>query len=328
MKKKIVFILTGGTIAMSVDEDSGGAVPGVDLADTIQNTLDLGEDFEIEIIEFGEYPSPHMDFDKMSELSRIASENLEKDDVTGVVVSHGTDTMEETAYYLELTTNSEKPIVLVGSMRNNSDLGYEGGANIASAIYTAASEDSKNKGVLVVMNDTIHSAYYVTKTHTTAVDTFKSIQFGELGYVSNKKPHYHRNIIERKYYENKRGSEKVGLIKCAAGIGSEIVDYYIENDYKGIVIEGLGAGNVYPKMVDGIKRAVDKDIPVILVSRCPLGSMEPEYAYEGGGRKLLDLGVISGGILLGHKARVKLSILLSNSYTLEEIRKEFENSLA
>lgn len=328
MKKKVIMIFTGGTIAMKVDPDLDAAIPGVGSNEIMNMVKDVERFTDIETIDFGNFPSPHMNPNIMWDLSKVVRENIEREDVTGIVITHGTDTLEETAYFLDLTINSEKPIIVVGSMRNNSELGYDGAANISSAIYTAICPEAKNRGVLVVMNNEIHDARDVTKTNTSSVDTFKSLEYGPLGIVNGNRVFFHRNSIERQFLNGDKIENKVALIKAAAGMESDIIDFYIESGYRGIVIEGLGCGNLPPAMVQGVKRAISKGIPLVLVSRCPTGPVTATYGYEGGGSHLRDIGVIFGGIQSGQKARIKLLIILGITKDMEEVRKIFEDYLA
>lgn len=323
MDNKVLMIFTGGTIAMKIDEKVGGAVPGVDSSDLVKMVEDVSKVTEIETIDFANIPSPHMTPGIMLKLSKVVKDNISREDISGVVITHGTDTLEETAYFLDLTVASEKPIILVGSMRNNSELGYDGAANIASAIYAAISAESKDKGVLVVMNNEIHSAVDVIKTNTVAADTFKSPEFGPLGIVENERPIYYRNLLARDHIETDKIENKVALIKLAAGMEGDIIDFYIERGYKGLVIEALGSGNVPPAVAPGIKKAIDKQIPVVIVSRCITGRVVPAYGYEGGGKQLEDMGVILGGNASGQKARIKLMLILGITDIIDEIKDYF-----
>ncbi|NMA87458.1 MAG: asparaginase, partial [Tissierellia bacterium] len=245
-------------------------------------------------------------------------------DITAVVVTHGTDTLEETAYLLDLTINTEKPVIVVGAMRNSSELGYDGSSNLSAAICTGISKNAKNKGVLVVMNNEVNAASEVTKTNTLSLDTFKSPEFGPLGIVDNDEVIFYRDIVNRQFINTVEIEEKVGLLKTGPGMESDIIDFYIDNGYKGIVIEALGRGNIPPKMIDGIKNAIEKNIPIVMVSRCPTGRVLDTYGYEGGGKHLRDLGVIFGKNLPGQKARIKLMLILSITNNLETIKKLFE----
>ena len=323
MDNKVLMIFTGGTIAMKVDEDIDAAVPGVESNELVSMVKEVNAITDIETIDFANIPSPHMTPNHMLDLAKIVKENIVKDDITGIVITHGTDTLEETAYFLDLMIDTEKPIILVGSMRNNSELGYDGAANIAAAIYTACSPDARGKGVLAVMNDEIHAARFVTKTNTVATDTFKSPEFGPIGVISNGKVLFYMESLKHEHIDTDIIETKVGLIKAVAGMEADIVDFYIDNGYKGLVIEALGCGNLPPAMVDGVKRAIAKDIPVVLVSRCINGAVEPVYGYEGGGSQLQDFGVIFGGNQLGHKARIKLMQILGITNDIDSIREMF-----
>src|SRR5699024_8334271 len=238
------------------------AVPGLESDELVNMVKDVKNFTEIETIDFSNLPSPHMTPDLMLDLAKLVKQNIVREDITGIVITHGTDTMEETAYFLDLMINSEKPLILVGSMRNNSELGYDGAANISAAIYTACSSEAKNKGVLVVMNDEIHAAKYVTKTNTVATDTFKSPELGPIGVFSNGRAVFYMESIKKEHINTEKIENKVALIKTVAGMESDIIDFYLDNNYEGIVIEALGAGNLPPLMLKGVKRAVSKDIAI------------------------------------------------------------------
>ena len=323
MKNKVLMIFTGGTIAMKVDENIDAAVPGVESNELVNMVKDVNSLTDIETIDFANIPSPHMTPNHMMDLAKIVKENIDREDLTGIVITHGTDTLEETAYFLDLMIKSEKPVIVVGSMRNNSDLGYDGAANISSAIYTACSPEAKNKGVLVVMDDEIHAAQYVTKMNTVKTDTFKSPEFGPVGILSNKKVIFYMEGLKKEHIDTDKIENKVALVKSVAGMDSDVLDFYIEKGYKGIVVEALGCGNVPPAMLDGVKRVIDKGIPLVLTSRCLNGAVEPVYGYEGGGKQLLDYGAIMGGNQLGHKLRIKLIQVLGKTNNLDEIKSFF-----
>ena len=185
MKKRIAVIFTGGTISMKVDERLAAAIPALSSEEIMSMVTNIDRIAEIEVITFGSFPGPHMTPDHIWELSSLVKSTISRDDVHGVVITHGTDSLEETAYFLDLNINCEKPIVFVAAMRNSSELGYDGPSNLSSAICTATSEDAKNKGVLIVLNNEVNSARETTKSHTLSLDTFKSLEFGPLGIVDN-----------------------------------------------------------------------------------------------------------------------------------------------
>ena len=324
MSNKIAIIFTGGTISMKIDPRIHAAIPALSSEEIMAMVTNIEKFSDIEIINFANLPSPHITPKKMMELSMLVNKTINRDDITGVVVTHGTDTLEETAYLLDLTVNTEKPIIVVGAMRNSSELGYDGSSNLSAAICTGISKNAKGKGVLVVMNNEVNAASEVTKTNTLSLDTFKSPEFGPLGIVDNDEVIFYRDIVNRQFIDTKEIEEKVGLLKTGPGMGSDIINFYLDKGYKGIVIEALGRGNIPPEMIDGVKDAIEKNIPIVMVSRCPTGRVLDTYGYEGAGKHLRDLGVIFGKNLPGQKARIKLMLILSITNDMETIKNLFE----
>lgn len=324
-KPKVAIIFTGGTISMSVDPRIGAAIPSLSSDEIMSLVTNIDKFAEVESLEFGKLPGPHMDPLKMMELRTLVLKTVQREDICGVIITHGTDTLEETAYLLDLSISCEKPIVVVGAMRNSSELGYDGPSNLAAAVCTVISPHSKNKGVLVVMNNTVNAAGEVTKTNTLGLDTFKSLEFGALGVIDNDRVIYHRNVVNRQHIPTNKIETHVDLIKCAAGMDSKFIKYSVDTGAKGIVIEALGRGNVPPKMLEGVKYATDKGVFVVIVSRCPTGRVLDTYGYEGGGRQLREMGAIFGGDLPGQKARIKLMLALSLTQDMDELRQIMEH---
>ena len=324
MKNKIAMIFTGGTIAMKIDPDLHAAIPALNADEILSMIKNIGDLTELEIINFANLPSPHITPDVMMELYKLTREKLKDETITGVIITHGTDTLEETAYLLDLLLDTQKPVVVVGAMRNLSELGYDGSSNLSAAICTELSPGSLGKGVLVVMNNEVNAASQVTKTNTLSLDTFKSLEFGPLGIVDNDEVIYYRNIPSRQVIPSESIEKKVALIKCVPGMDSDIIDFYLDSGYKGIVVEALGRGNVPPSLVNGIKKSITNDVPVVMVSRCNTGRVLYTYGYEGGGKQLRDIGVIFGGNLPGQKARIKLMVILGYTNKMEKIKELFE----
>lgn len=322
--KTVYVIFTGGTISMERSSKEG-----VNIANGPEKVLDLinsqSNDFKIESIELFMKSSPSITLDDMKTIGDHVTKVLEREDIAGVVITHGTDTLEETAYFLDLYINSPKPIVLTGSMRNISELGYDGPSNLASAILVAQSKYALKKGVLLVMNGEINSAREVTKTHTVALDTFKSLEFGPLGVVDSDNVIFYRDIHFKGDYIHPQELQKmVEIVKAYSGASSNIINYLVNSDVKGIIIEGLGRGNVPPTMLDGIINAINHNIPVILTSRCVKGRVLDTYGYPGGGHNLKELGVIFGENLNSQKARIKLVLALGISNDREYLKKLYE----
>ena len=326
-KNKVAVIFTGGTISMKIDPRIHAAIPALSSEEIMAMVTNISRFADVETINYANIPSPHITPDMMMEIAMLVKETLNRDDITGVVVTHGTDTLEETAYLMDLIIKSDKPVVVVGAMRNSSELGYDGSSNLSAAICTAISKRSRNKGVLVVMNNEVNAASEVTKTNTLSLDTFKSSEFGPLGIVDNDEVIFYRDIISHQFINTTSLENKVSLIKSVPGIESDILDFYIDSGYKGIVIEALGRGNIPPTMISGIKKAISKNIPVVMVSRCPTGRVLDTYGYEGGGKHLRELGVIFGGNLPGQKLRIKLMLAVGLTKDLSEIKAIIEQNL-
>lgn len=325
LKKKIAVIFTGGTISMTVNKDTNAATPSLSSEDIMALVHHIKDFAEVKLIDFSAIPGPHMTPEKMMDLKILVQKQCERADIFGVVITHGTDNLEETAYLLDLTLDTSKPVVVTGSMRNASELGYDGPSNLASAILTAIEDDSFNRGVLVVLNDEINDAREVTKTHTMSLDTFKSLEFGPLGIVDSNHVIYYRNqTFTSTTIDTNTLESDVALIKVASGMDARILDFLVADQTKGIVIEGMGRGNVPPGMMPGIKKAIEANIPVVLVSRNPLGRIMPSYGYEGGGLDLKNTGVILARNLNGQKARIALMLALSKTNKIDEVRTYFE----
>ena len=184
--KRILVLHTGGTIAMEEDKETGVVQPG-EKNPLLKFIPDLEGDVDLIVEDVFHLPSPHMTPSEMLQLQVIIDERVKQDNIHGVVITHGTDTLEETAYFLDITLEKKIPIVLTGAMRSSNEIGSDGLYNFISAIWTACSDESYDKGVLVVMNDEIHTARYVTKTHTTNVATFRTPTFGPIGTIAKER---------------------------------------------------------------------------------------------------------------------------------------------
>ncbi len=322
--KHVALIFTGGTISMKLDAKSHGVIPSLTPNEILHALSGLDEFDNLLIHEFSRKPSPSITLEDMSQIGLIAQNYLNRNDVAGVVVIHGTDTLEETAFYLHCVIQSDKPVVVTGSMKNASEFGYDGVTNLVSSIKVCLSKDSQGKGTLVVMNDTINSALEVTKTHTMSLDTFKSIEFGPLGIIDQGDVIYYRNVAHyREYHLMNKINHDTHLIKAYAGMTSEFIDYLVKNGARGIVIEALGRGNLPPSMLPSIDNAINKNVVIVLVSRCYAGRVLDTYAYEGGGKDLANRGCLLGGNLTGQQARILLMLAISNNLSKKKIKSLF-----
>lgn len=304
--KKILVLHTGGTISMQADQN--GAVELSPINPMTQVTSPL-ENIEVVSVDFLNLPSPHIQIDHMMMIYKKIREEASHFD--GFVITHGTDTLEETAYFLDTMSIPQKPIVMTGAMRSSNELGSDGIYNYRTALRVAADEKSADKGVLVVMNDEIHAAKYVTKTHTTNVSTFQTPTHGPLGLVTKREILFFKAADKRVRFDLQAINGVVPIIKSYADMDTILLDALVEAPISGLVIEALGAGNLPPASISAIKKLINKQLPIVLVSRCFNGIAEPVYAYDGGGIQLEELGVLFVKELNSQKARIKLLIAVN-----------------
>lgn len=326
-KKKVAIVFTGGTISMTVDEKIGAAIPSLSGEQIMSMVTNIDKLANIEVINFAEIPGPHMTPEKMMELKHVVKGLLDREDLCGVIVTHGTDSLEETAYFLDLTVNTDKVLVITGAMKSSDELGYDGASNLAAAVCTAISDKAKGKGGLLVMNNEVNLASEATKTNTMTLDTFKSLSYGPLGIIDGNELILSRNIVYRQNIETDKVESNVDLIKACAGMDDRLIKLCVDSGSKGLVIEAMGRGNIPPRMYEGVKYAREKGIPVVIVSRCHTGRVFDSYGYLGSGRDLRNIGCIFGGDLPGQKARIKLMLSLGKTNDLKEIKDYFEEGI-
>lgn len=291
---------------MQADQDGHVASSQINPMTQIDTPI---EEIQVTSVDFLNVPSPHIRLEHMIALYQKIK--TEQDNFDGFVITHGTDTLEETAYFLDTMAIPEKPIVLTGAMRSSNELGSDGVYNYRTAIRVAADEKSADKGVLVVMNDEIHAAKYVTKTHTTNVSTFQTPTHGPLGLVTKREILYFKTAEPRVRFDLSHISGTVPILKAYADMDSVLLDSLSHSAISGLVIEALGAGNLPPTILPAIQNLLTQNIPIVLVSRCFNGIAEPVYAYQGGGIQLEQEGILFVKELNAQKARLKLLIALN-----------------
>ncbi|WP_436853910.1 asparaginase [Staphylococcus caeli] len=321
--KNVLVIHTGGTISMSEDESNKVVT---NEHNPISNHQDVIARYAnvTEITPFN-VPSPHMNIEYVEKLKAIIENEAANYD--GFVITHGTDTLEETAYLLDLTINISKPVTITGAMRSSNEIGSDGLYNFISAIRVATNLESKDMGVMVVFNDEIHTARNVTKTHTSNTNTFQSPNHGPLGVVTKNSVQFHHKPYDHLILDNIKHHLNIPLVKAYMGMNSDVLAFHSESNVDGIIIEALGQGNLPPTCLEGLEKCLDKNIPIVLVSRSFNGIVGPIYAYEGGGATLAEQGVIFSNGLNGPKARLKLLVGLSNQLSSEQLKKYFESQL-
>lgn len=256
-------------------------------------------------------PSPHITLFDMYQLAQQVNFELRQPDVSGVVITHGTDTLEETAFFLHLTVDSSKPVVITGAMRSHNEFGADGLRNLVQSIRVASHPHAQGRGTLVVFHDEIHSAAHVTKIHTTLPSAFQSPGRGSLGILTKQDVVFYHAPNRDRLIPLTQPTAEVLLLKAAASIDDRLIRLAIDQGIDGIVIEALGQGNLPPALLPGCIEALEKQIPIYLVSRCPEGLVEAVYDYEGGGKHLAKHGFIFCPGLNGQKARIQMILALS-----------------
>jgi len=309
----VVLIATGGTIAMKIDPIKKAPVPAISGEDLLATVPEVAKYATMEVNNISNVPSGYMDPARWVALSKEVNRTLARPEVSGVIVSHGTDTLEETAWWLDLTTNSDKPIVLIGAQRNASESDFDGPRNLLNAVRICVDPQSKGKGAMLVMNSQINAARDVTKTHTSSVETFKSGDWGFLGVIDFDRIVYSRSPLRRQHIPIKLETmPTVDIISTYGGADGYLIKAAVDHGAKGIVVQALGWGNVNPATSALIKETIAKGIPVVITSRVPNGRVLPNYGYEGGGKVLNDAGAVMGDDLSPQKARIMLILLLQN----------------
>ncbi len=325
--KKVVVITTGGTIAMKYDAAAGGLVPAVSGEDLLEAVPALKNVAQIEVREYANVPSGHMTPAMMLEVAALADEYAAQPEVSGIVVTHGTDTMEETAYVLSLACRTNKPVCITGAMRGASDMGYDGLANILAAVKTAACAEAAGRGALLVFNDEIHAAAEVTKTHTVSCSTFASPHWGPVGYV------YYDGVVFRRRSENlekiitDKIADNVELLQVYAGMDEFFFRCAADKPVRGLVVEAVGCGNVPPAVMRGIEYVRSKNIPVVLASRVHSGRVVPVYSYLGSAGSMSGFNLLYAGELTGPKARLKLMLALGKTQDEAALKQYFTEAI-
>lgn len=306
----VTIVTTGGTIAEKPDPKTGAAVPALSGDDLIQAVPTLSKIANIKVVNFSNIDSSQMTPEMWAELSKTVDKILTDPEIKGVVVTHGTDTMAEGAYFLSLTLKSNKPVVFVGAMRGASDLSADGPLNIQNAVIQVCSQEAKDWGVTVTLNQYINAAVDVRKTQSTNVQTFDSGEKGYLGYIVMGKvlkfnePRKVQKLLIPDELPN------VVLISEYAGADGSLLRYAADNGAKGIVVDAVGAGNVNENTFEAIQYALGKKIPVVITTRVFNGGVFPVYGDAGGGETLEKAGAILAGDLPAPKARLLLMLAI------------------
>jgi L-asparaginase len=323
---KIVILATGGTIAGAGASSTGsaytsGKVTIEDMINAVPNIRDLADLRGEQTANVG---SQDMNVKVWLDLANRINELLKGDTVDGIVITHGTDTQEETAYFLNLVVKSDKPVVLTGSMRPSTALSAEGPLNLYNAVAVAANPNAKGYGVMVVMNDEIHSAHGVKKMMTTPVQTFQSPEEGPIGSVIFGQVEFFHKPLGRHTVNSEfsvagvKELPRVDIVYVCADASPDIIDLMVKAGAKGIVVAGVGDGNMNAGTLEAAKRATAKGVQVVRASRVPLGAVLIQGEIDD-----KEYGTISSDQLNPQKARVLLMLALLKERSREDLQKLF-----
>lgn len=325
-KPKIRIIATGGTIA-GVSKSStesnykAGEIGIQQLLNAVPEIHQLAEVSGEQLVKIG---SQDMNDDVWLKLAKRINELLNKEGFDGVVITHGTDTMEETAYFLNLTINSAKPVIMVGAMRPSTGISADGPLNLYNAVAVASDKNAQNRGVMVVMNDTILDAKDVIKHNTLAVETFIGANFGKLAYIHNGKAFFTRNVQNKHTTQSVFDVQKlntlpkVGIVYGYANASELPMKSFIDAKYDGIVYAGVGNGNFYHSLFDLAINAQKQGIQIVRSSRVSTGATTLDAEVDDA-----KYNFVAAQALNPQKARVLLMLALTKTKNWQEIQKFF-----
>ena len=309
---------------MRADPVGGGPVPAVSGRELVAAVPGLQLVGQITVEEFTNIPSERMRPENWLRLARRINELLTEGAADGIVILHGTDTMEETAFFLDITVPTDVAVVFTGSMRAASDARPDGPANILDAATVAAHSDARGRGVLIVMHSEIHSARRVTKIDTSDVDAFDSVLPPDLGTVRSGQAEFSETWSPHVHVPLPESLPRVDIVLMYAGVDDFALRAAVQRGAAGLVIAGVGAGNVNEDLFGAILDALHAGLPVVISSRVPYGGSRPIYAYAGGGVALQRAGAIFAFDLNPQKARVLLMAALGAGYDLPQLQQLFD----
>lgn len=322
-RPSVLMVFTGGTISMRI-VPGRGAVPAQGGREILEAVPGLRALADVTCEDFDRLPGPHWTPDRMLELAKHLDRRLGEGREVGAVVTHGTDTIEETAYLLDLALATDKPVVLTGAMKTADDPVWDGPANLVASVRAVLALSGRDLGVAVMMGDALHAAREVTKAHTESFAAFASSHGGALGTLEADGLHLRARPATRERIATDRVESRVDLVTAAVGTDARFLRHAVATGARGIVLEALGRGNVPPEMLAGVREAVAAGVPVVVASRCASGRTAPRYGYDGGGVTLAEAGAVFAGDLSAVKARIKLMVLLGSGATPAAIRESFE----
>lgn len=323
-RPKVVLVATGGTIVNRPDPATGALVPvqtGEELLASLPETVAMAE---IEVVQFANVKSTNITPEDWLRLSRLVAGLLAAPEIAGVVVTHGTSTLEESAFFLDLTLAGDKPVVFTGSMRTAADRGFDGLRNLADAVRVAAATEAAGHGVLVVLNGRINAAREAAKTHKSNVETFQSGEYGYLGSVDPDRVVFYRRTLRRRHFPLPERLPRVDPLWLYSGGDDRYLRFAVDSGAAGIVLAGFGLAEASDPAVAGIRYALEKGVPVVIASRVPEGRSFPLYGGKSGGFTLGRMGCLFADDLSPWKARILLMLALAAGVERRDLQACFD----
>ncbi|GGP10439.1 asparaginase [Oceanobacillus neutriphilus] len=317
--KKVLMIATGGTIASDTNEESGKLASGVLTGEEIIEKCDIPVDIEVKVDSFFQKASMHLNFSDLIKIKEELDNYLNEEAFDGIVITQGTDTLEEASYFMHLISNYNIPIVFTGSQRSPQEVGTDSFINIKNAILAACSEDLKDVGVTVVFNERIFHSRYVRKEHASNIQGFNAFGYGYLGIIDNNNVRVFQKPTYREYLELKRELPAVDIIKVYMDADGKYIQAAIDSGVKGLILEGVGRGQVSRTMMPVVKECIKQGIAVVITTSAVEGEVYPTYDYEGSTYDLMENGVLLGKDYDSKKARIKLLVGLASNVELEHL---------
>jgi L-asparaginase len=305
----VVVVSTGGTIAMRPDPTSGKLVPAITGDELVELLAWPGGAPRLELDDFAHVPSFDMHGTLALALARRVAEHARRSEIAGVVVTHGTDTMEETVFMIDRLLDSDTAVVVTGAQRGADQADSDGPRNLRDAIRVALAPEARGRGAMIAFAGAIHAAREARKVHTSALNAFGSPGYGPIGHVEGEQVDFRRRPDRRPAYPRPEQLAPVDLIRLHAGSDRRYLRTAVETGARAVVLECTGRGNANEEVVAGVREAVAAGVDVVICSRCVEGHVEPVYG-RGGGRDLAEAGALFAGDLAGPKARVLLQLAL------------------
>ena len=301
----------GGTIVSRIDPATGLAVPVLSGTELMASLKPYGDAGSVEIHDVARVASTQLGLNDWLILHQRVQELVRRDDIAGVVITHGTSTLEETAWFLDLTVDTDKPIVITGAQRTASEPDSDGPRNLYNALLICRCEQARGQGVMVALNDHINAAREATKSHTLDVETFQSGEWGFLGAIVRQKVTFHRRSCRRLHVPlQSKALPQVDIVPMYVGVSGAGLRAALQDGAVGIVVQAVASGHVNEALYEAVIEARQRNIPVVLSTRIPRGGTRAGYGFIGSSQLMLNHGAVLAGDLSPWKARILLMLAI------------------